>query len=236
MHYYGNEELQLRTDQKDSEISQLTGQLSSILRTIGHEEFLDVRKIVIPRSRTQSNIPPTSKYFEDADFYALSPQSDWVYSKSTEIALVQEMTGQDLSKSKLFQLAGNISPIHLWREKRSVHIVGSPIKVLFPFVYVERLPVEKVESAIGSLAQDAHPEQMVPSDEKSPAIDPELAQLFRGDIAGKFLVMYLVGTLTTSGNDIYELLNVQKVDNVVYVAIRRTLLNVKIDQVEHSRY
>jgi hypothetical protein len=242
MHYYSEQELQITKAQNSSQTSELTTQLSSITRSMGHEEYLDVRKIVVPRTRAQA--PSGSNYIRDADFYAPAVDADWVYSVSTETALMHQMVGGNVGQEEILRKLGSLAPIHLWRSKKTLTMTGGFAKNLFPYIYVERVSVEKVKSALGSLVS-SDTAQAIPAPKQAQSQpgtnptgnDPELDSLFRADVAGKFLTFFLVGNLMAEdASSSSELLNVQKVDNVVYVAIRRTLKDVTVQQTKYSRY
>ena len=224
--------------QDASEISDLKTQLASISRSIGHQEYLDVAKIVVPRDRISP--PSNSQYFDDAEFYAPPARGDWVYSKSNETALAQSLIEADVSKLPIVQKLGNLVPIYLWRTKKTLSVKGGPgFKNLYPYVYVERIPVESFKGAVGSLvSKDESPPTSPPSKETaSPTSgNAKLDSMFRGDIAGKLLTFILAAQLNTEDVMPAELLNVQKVHNVVYVAIRYTLRDVEVEKIAYPRY
>ena len=59
--------------------------------------------------------------------------------------------------------------------------------------------------------------------------------MFRGDIAGKLLTLILAAQLNAE-ETMPELLNVQKIHNVVYVAIRYTLKDVEVEKIKYPHY
>ncbi|HVI08819.1 MAG TPA: hypothetical protein VND65_11050, partial [Candidatus Binatia bacterium] len=63
-----------------------------------------------------------------------------------------------------------------------------------------------------------------------------LDSMFRGDVAGKLLTFVLLAQASTDQVVPSELLNVQKVHNVVYFAARGTLRDVKINKEPYPRY
>lgn len=238
MEYYSGQRIEILKGQCDSEKADLKTQLASISRNLGHEEFLDVRKMVVPRDRVSP--PPNSQYFDDAEFYAPQATGGWLYSKTSEVALVQNLAGVEVSKLPVLQKAGNLAPIHLWRTKKTLSVKGGgPFKSLFSYVYVEKFPIEALRSAVGSLAEEDEdkPHSTNPQAQGKAGLagsDPFLDSMFRGDIAGKLLTFSLVAQVMGGLN--VELLNVQKVHNVVYVAMRCTLKDVEVEKVAYPRY
>lgn len=238
MEYYSSQKIEIIEQQQISEVSELKTQLASISRNIGHEEYLDVRKIVVSRDRVSPS--PNSRYFDDAEFYAPAATGDWVYSQTSEAALAQTLVGVDISESSLMKKAGNLAPIHLWRARETLNVQGSSVfKKLFSYVYLERMPVEKFKSAVGSLASNSEPPRATPESKESTRpinVDPALDSLFRGDIAGKLLTLVLASQLALESEIACELLNVQKIHNVVYLAMRYTLKDVQVQRVACPRY
>jgi hypothetical protein len=237
MEYYATEKIDAIKTQHNSEMIALKTQLASITRSMGHEEYLDVRKMVVPRDRVSPE--PNSQYFDDADFYAPAPSGDWLYSKSSEEELLAALMGQDLSKTPLHKL-GNVAPIHLWRNKKTLHVEGHAVfKNLFGYVYVTKVPVNKIKEIAGALDEEDKKSISITEPAKKTTTTKDesvLDSLFRGDIAGKLLTFVLVAQLSADQLMSSELVNVQKVHNVVYMAARMTLKGVKVDKVSYSRY
>lgn len=238
MQYYSTQKIEIIKQQQISEVSELQTQLALISRNIGHQEYLDVTKIVVSRDRI--SLSPNSRYFDDAEFYASAATGDWVYSQTSEAALAQSLIEADIAESSLIKKAGNLAPIHLWRAKETLNVQGSSVfKNLFSYVYLERMPVENFKSAVGSLASNNEPPRTTPSSTTSTrpiSADPALDSLFRGDIAGKLLTLVLASQLALGSEINCELLNVQKIHNVVYLAMRYTLKDVQVQRIAYPRY
>jgi len=233
MQYYSTQKIEIIKQQQISEVSELKTQLASISRSIGHQEYLDVTKIVVSRDRVSPS--PNSRYFDDAEFYAPAATGDWVYSQTSEAALVQTLSGVDVSESSLMKNAGHLAPIHLWRAKETLNVQGGSVfKNLFSYVYVERVPVENFKGAVSSLVANNEPPRATPDLKQSS--HPPLDSLFRGDIAGKLLTFVLASQIAIEGDMPCELLNVQKVHNVVYLAMRYTLKDVQVQRIAYPRY
>ena len=222
-------------------MTELRTQLASIARSMGHEEYLDVRKIVVARDRVspESNV----QYFDDAEFYALAPSGDWTYSKSTEEELLNTLSGIDLSKNPTLHSIATVAPIHLWRTKKTFGVEGSQLfKNVFPYVYLVKFPVNKFKTVVGSIGTEnkvSASSSTTPGEKTSETQDKDanfLDSLFRGDVAGKLLTFTLVAQTSVEAVMPTELLNVQKVHNVVYIATRTTLGDVKIDNVSYRHY
>jgi len=238
MEYYSSQKIEIIKQQQDSEVSDLKVQLASISRNIGHEEYLDVRKIVVPRDRVSPS--PNSQYFDDAEFYGPTATGDWAYSKTSEAALIQTLFGADVSGSSFVKKVGNLAPIYLWRAKETLNVQGNPVfKNLFSYVYVEKVPVEQFKGAVGSLVSNNAPPPATPVSKESTRpnnSDSTLDSLFRGDIAGKLLTFVLVSQLAVGQTMPCELLNVQKIHNVVYLAIRYTMNDVQVQKIAYPHY
>src|SRR6202158_6565890 len=108
-------------------MSGLKTQLASISRSIGHQEYPDVTRIVVPRDR--SSPTPNSQYFDDAEFYAPQASGGWLYAKTSEAALVQGLFGADILKEPSVKKAGNLAPIHMWGTEKSLSVKISVVAV-----------------------------------------------------------------------------------------------------------
>ncbi len=238
MQYYSGQRIEIIKEQHASEMSGLKTQLASISRSIGHEEYLDVTKIVVSRDRISP--AANSQYFDDAEFYAPQASGAWRYSKTSEAALAESLTEADVTKVPFIQKAGNLAPIHMWRTKKTLSVRGGPgFKNLFPYVYVERVSVESFKGAVGALvSKDESPPTTTQSKEtaRPTGSNPSLDSMFRGDIAGKLLTFILAAQLSLEDVMPAELLNVQKVHNVVYVAVRYTLKDVEVEKIKYPHY
>jgi hypothetical protein len=236
--YYSGQRIEIAKQGCDSEISRLKTQLASISRSMGHEEYLDVTKIVVPRDRISP--APNSQYFDDAEFYAQRATGDWFYSKSTETALAQSLVATDVTKLPTIQATGNVAPIHLWRTRTVLRAKGDAgLKNIFPYVYVVRVPIESFKRAVtpllskgGSPVTGSQSKEGVRQTGNNAWLDSQ----FQSDIAGKFLTFYLTAQIGVQDTMPAELLNVQKVHNVVYIAIRYTLQNIEVEKVAYSHY
>lgn len=240
MGYYATEKIDLVKAQERTELMELKTQLASIARSMGHEEYLDVRKIVVAHDRVSPE--PDSQYFDDAEFYAVPPNGDWAYSKSNEEELLKLLTGLDLSKDSALHNTATLAPIHLWRTKKAFSVQGdSAFKNVFPYVYLEKVSVNKFKESIGLIAaEDKVAAPTATQGEKTTEPDVKwedyLDSLFRADVAGKFLTLTLFAQLSVQQEMPSELLNVQKVHNVVYIATRGTLRDIKIENTPYSHY
>jgi len=230
---------------------------NSIERGLGHDKYLDVRTLV---GRADEIKPlPGSRYFDDLGIY-VPPVGKWVYSESTELDLVKAMGDSDVGKDPLSQKLMRIAPIHLWRTPETLAIKGySGWKNIFPYAYFMRVSIDDLRKAtadaIGLFVPRlfAPPTQNVDSNgrptlmrtsQKPTTKDVEsfVQEFFRGDIAGVLLSSYLSGSLL--GHVIspraksvdYELLNVQKVHNVVYCATRQTLVDISVQNTFYHHY
>ena len=238
MSYYTTEKMDLMKAQQVSEVKELKTQIASIARGMGHEEYLDVRRIVVAQDRV--SLEPNSQYFDDAEFYALSPDKDWSYSKSNEEELLKAMTGEDLSKNPSLHNLATATPIYLWRAKKAFSVTGDDsFKNVFPYIYVIKVPFNAFRTAISAVSAEESASATTPREKSSKAehnTEDYLDSLFRGDVAGKLLTFELSSLTSVNQTMPTELLNVQKLRNVVYMASRSTLRNVKIDNVAFPRY
>lgn len=236
--YYSSQRVEIAKGQCDSQVMELKTQLASITRSIGHQEYLDVRNIVIPRDRISP--VPNSQYFDDAGFYASPATGDWEYVKTSETALGQSLVEEDIGRLQVFQAVGSLAPIHVWKTKKTLRVKGGPgFKNLYPYVYVEKVPVEILKKAVGSMvAQGGSPFSVAKAGEgaSTGGRTATLETFFRGDIAGKLLTGLLNSLIITEDVLPSELLNVQKVQNVVYLAVRYTMTDVEVEKIAHSHY
>lgn len=190
----------------------LNNKNDSIQRTIGHDEYLDVQKIVSLRDRITPL--PNSQYFDDAGFYAPAASNGWRYEKTTQLNLLQSVAknGLEGQEMNLLRRVAGALPLYLWRSKRTLAVDHDPdIKSVFPFIAVEKVSVGEVKRA----AEQATADVRELTAQCAGDIDGVLDSLFRGDVAGKLLTMTL-SEQAVWGDGQAELLNVQKIHNVVY--------------------
>jgi hypothetical protein len=216
-------------------------QIASIRRGLEDKEYLDIRTFIHPASQKLTvKLPKTSKYFEHDGFYASGDQSHWSYEKTTEAGLFLVLEGRP-PEAPIARLMGTY-PLHLWRSKSELSVEGHPkFEKLFPFITLERIPTEVYRSLVGigaSLATSGMPL----SEQQERGFQDFIGQLdktFRGDVAGTMLAMHLsAGFLQAveSPQTKVELVEVQKVGNVVYLQWLTTLKDVVVAGDKHSEY
>lgn len=224
-------------DKHKSEIEKIESQLASIRRRMGGEEYLDVRSFVFSPSQADE-IPADSKFFQEDNFYASTDETHLTYSKTSEEELIKNITGQSLGN---LSEIGTLIPLHLWRGKDTIPIEGNDLfKSVFPYVSIQKISYEQYSEIIGlslSLRQDNN--VPLPSEMDAEEFINGMDKIFRGDAVGTFFTLYLQQRLLTPlvvPNTNVELIEVQKVGNVLYAQSLITLKDVIVENTKYSHY
>jgi hypothetical protein len=165
--------------QNTSDIHKLRSRISSIDRRLGDQKYLDIQTFFKdkPQSTTRDSI-----YISDAEIIAPDYSDRWMYTKTTEEALIKAITGADLSDDKKVGELLRKLPVHQWRGRDEFNLAGVPIKKLFPSITVQVMPLSFLQELSGKLTklggarvdQDLSEQVTVPStdslgvDQKSP--------------------------------------------------------------------
>jgi len=237
--YYVTQNSDIITQRHIDEISDLSSTLASIKRNMGGKAYLDVRTIQLDKNLS-FDVPQHSKFFSDDSFYATENLNSWKYIQTTEGELISWIIGQAIPP-QLNALTNN--KIHLWRSEEDLkvkNIVG--FKTLFPFVFVQRFPVSNLASLFGStvdmIGKENGEDLASTSDEGMETLD-RLENIFRGDMVGNLFFGQLTlnfQAALVSPQLSTELVEVQKVGNVLYAQFLFTLKNVSINNKTHKRF
>jgi hypothetical protein len=255
--YYTNQKLEIsesknllkieKIEQKHAqEISSIQQRLASIERRMGDTtDFFDVTRIMIPKEKIRGALP-NATLFKDKEgrFYAFNPEldSNWAYEKTTELKLLQEISGinQEAFPKKLIESSASV-PLHMRRKKYVFNIDGvKGVKLLFPLVFVQRVPHTSFPQRIGvSLLEGGNEkhketrlEEIKGTQDKDKARLIELLDsIYRGDAAGMYLTILLemeFQMLLTS-NIRTEISSIQKKGNVIYTRLESKFSNIIVN-------
>ena len=237
MTWVSTQRLELAEQRYNGEIQQLRTQLSSIHLGMASRKYLDVSSFVATRDDVTK--PSNSTFFPEDDFYASSDGAQWSYSKTIELKLGEMILSDHLPVDQ-FRAIDKL-PVHLWRRKDNFIVGGNAnFKTVFPYISLERFPMEKVKPLleVGRDSANALPEKAPVKETlgQQNSLD-RLEEVFRGDTTGAVLTSYLSASLVLSASaGPMDLLNVEKVGNVVHCRLLRTLKHVLINNREFSQY
>jgi hypothetical protein len=174
--------------------------------------------------------------FQDDNFYASADESRWEYSKTTELELIETITGQSLDS---MSQQATLVPLHLWRGKDTLTVEDHDLfKSVFPFISLQKISNEQWSEIIGISLGDYENNISTGGMDADKLID-EMDKLFRGDAVGTVFALYLQQRLVTPvyfPNTKVELVEVQKVGNVLYAQSLVTLQDVTVDEASYSQY
>lgn len=232
--YFCKQRIALVSQKSDLEVGRLQGELSSLKRGLGESKYLDVRSFVFPKERrSHVQLNPRSRYFATEGFYALTNMPGWSYEQTTGEGLSEREYGEHLPP-ELAKIVGD-APIHLWRalEHRTVRGPGDYVES-GPLIILQRTPIEKVLKITGErlpeIIEQETGEKVTAEEMKDPL--KEMERIFRGDAAAALLpniltvpLAEMLGSPQTSS----EVVELQKVGNVVYVQFLTTLHDTIVD-------
>ncbi len=235
------------SSEQQRKLDALGERLASIKRGLPDSEYLDVRKLIYIKGSSASEVPSGSAYFAEGSFYAVTAK-DWEHSTSTELQLLADFTGIDLSR-QIPNLGGALQalPIHLWRPKaKPIQISNAePFKQIFPYILLESLTFSQLDKVLGLAVKGndnghSNPIEGASSDTKDDDDTLKgLEQYIRNDAVGSLFTMKLmaiaIGQAQVS-NRSFTLLNVQKVGNVLYSNALLTFHDVKLDGKPYSEF
>jgi len=243
---YSND-LKIQKDAYETKIKELNKTLASIKRKLSTDDCFDIRSLFVD-SRSDI-ISEDMKFFSNDLFYAPYYPERFKYSNTTAIKLNEEIMGK--KSAYIEMLYGNRSSlvaqaeIHLWKGGPVKKVQGNvPIKQTFPYIAVQREAYDSIRQSIA---------ESKPNFDDSPFLEiltkecgnkcsdsntyfsKKIEKNFYFDTIGSILTgrMALNSILTMSYPDIYvQLVDIQKVKNVLYLVILWQLKNITVDNVE----
>lgn len=237
--YFCRERIEVASQKSALEISTLQSELSSIKRGLGDSKWLDVRTFVHPKNYPGSlPVSTKSKFFASEDFYAVTDIPGWSYNEQTPEQLSEKYHHGKL-KPSLRRLVGD-QPLHIWTSRDVMSVEEEVEKDYFfvtegPMIALQRAPytqVSKVFEHLPELVEEQFGEKVefTPDDIKDART--YLDRLFRGDAAAVPLAELLRGNLVPFPTErmVTQLVELQKVGNVVYAQFFSTLHDAKVDK------
>lgn len=246
VHHLDEQKSELREIQYKNIIEDFNTRLASVDRGISGEKYFDVRKLLV----SKSELPKVSeklKLFAEDGFYATADTSELSFSKTTELKLQTAITGLDSFEiNPEFIKLSNQTPIYMWRAKSSLSVQNAgSIKSLFQFMIIERIPINAFAGLMRSSFDTAAIKSVIEKHDYSMSLaqyEDTLTmrndKMFRGDIVGTNLAISLFDHLQQSitMQSRFEILNLQKVGNVLYMQSLETLNDATISGKLFSKY
>jgi hypothetical protein len=223
------------TERHATEVAGLHNQLASINRKLAGGDFLNVAKFLVPASE-RSRIAPSDKFFSSDLFYAAMPPG-WSYEEMKDTALWNSIYGTEGDKPD--NVLTGISPIHVWRRGSLVHLEGNGvINHIAPMITVQRFANKEILTHFG--IDSPTPMSGDETVETKKLLD-ELRRptIFQGDIVGAVLAQnfsIVFDQLRFVKGVSVELVNINKVANVLYCQVLITLSDGSIDGKKFDQY
>jgi hypothetical protein len=242
--YFYSQQKEIAKAECQKQIDEANNRLASIKRGMPNNEYFDIRRLQYTTGT--NNTPPATSKFIAGEFYATS-RSSWEYSETTEGALIQDITGVDItSLSPMLKQAAGLSPVYLWKAHAHSGIVEKHevLKHLFPYVSLQKMSFDQLHTVLGLVKKEADEEDKIGKESAEPApsqagdIMANLERYIRNDTVGSFFTMqlYLEMIAGVSNFEDSTLLNVQKVGNVLYSQSLLTIHDIQVDGKNYGRY
>ncbi len=238
--YFCHERIDLANQKSNLEISTLQSELVSIRRGLGENKYLDIRTFVYPRQgQPISPINPKAKYIADDGFYAILDLPDWDYEVMSGEQFNKKMFGIDLGP-KWKKLFGN-SRMHVWRVKTPTNVTAAAgdYHETGPLITLEKMSISTlmgmVKEHLPEMAEEKTGWKMTTQETQAVKdVLPALEKMFRGDAAQMELTMLirahyeeLFGDYATDVST--EIVQLQKIGNVLYIQLLTTVHNAHVD-------
>jgi len=237
--YFYRQRIDIVNQKSELRISTLESELTSIRRGLGDSKYLDVRSFVHPKNYPGPlAISTKSKFFANEDFYAVTDIPEWTYEELTAEQLAEKYEGGKL-KPAIRKLSGN-QLVHVWTDRKYMSIEEEVDRDYYfitqgPMITLQRIPYTQYTKLFEQLqevyeAQTGEKVEFTPEDSKD--IRTYLERLFRGDAAAFQLAGMLNGNLVPFPPEriVTQLVELQKVGNVVYAQFLSTLHDAKVDK------
>lgn len=247
LQYFHNKEMNLLDRQKDIEITDLKSKLSSIKRGISSNEYFDIRQLFVKNEDIKA-IPTSLSFFSEDQFYALKEVGSLKYSKPSYVDLFKINEGKE--PPDLYKSLYSNKYVHLWTTEDEVRIENiEGLKLISPRIKLQKTSKDELRGMFGELFHKLNLSKMVDSyveknklsdgsfDKSS--IEKNLENIYNGNWSAILLDQYLTQCLSLPAynpNMSFELLNVNKVGNVIYTQGLATFTDVTVNNKYYKRY
>lgn len=247
LQYFHSKEISILEKQNLLKIDELNSKLSSIKRGIGDSDYFDIRQLFITKDDMKS-VSQNLLYYESDQFYAQSNLENFIYKKYSEPELFKYEN--DIEPPELFYKLYGSMYIHQWVSNQEMIVEGvNDLKKISARIRVHKRSKEDLKGMLGELYHKVNVQNILKNYiEKNKLSDGEfdtlninknLENIYDGNWSAIFLDKYLTNSLTLptmNSNVEYELLNVNKVGNIIYVQGLTTLKDVNINGVKYNTY
>lgn len=247
LQFFHSKEISILEKQNLLKIDELNSRLSSIKRGIGDSDYFDIRKLFITKDDMKS-VSQNLLYYESDQFYAPSNLNNFIYKKYSEPELLKYES--DIEPPELFEKLYGSMYVHQWVANQELIVDGvKNLKKISARIRVQKRSKEDLKGMLGELFHKVNVQNILKNYiEKNKLTDGEfdtlsinenLENIYDGNWSAIFLDNYLTKSLTlpTLNNNVeYELLNVNKVGNIIYVQGLTTLRNVIVNGIKYDSY
>jgi hypothetical protein len=236
--YFCRQRMEIASQKAALDVSTLQTELTSIRRGLGDSKFLDVRSFVVPKGRSQS-LPtnPRSKYVSPEDLYAITEMPGWTYERHDSVEYFKQVLNMEMSPT-LHAILQNRSVL-MWRGPNFVKVEALIHDDVFlhtagPMIIIDRSSRPEILKAgehIPAIVEESSGEKIEFTADELKDIRAVLERMYQGDASAIILANVMSEELSNfESPDIdIQLVEIQKVANVVYAQFLMTLRNAKVD-------
>lgn len=247
LQYFHSREINILEKQHSLKIDELNSKLSSIKRGIGESDYFDIRQLFITKDDMKS-ISQNLVYYASDQFYAPNNMEEFAYKKYSEPELFKYENGVD-PPELFYNLYGSMY-IHQWISKEEIIVEGvKDLKIISPRIRVQKRSKEDLKGMLGALFHKVNVQnifknyvekhKLIDGGFDTLSINKNLENIYDGNWSAIFLDSYLTKCLTIptlNSNAQYDLLNVNKVGNIIYAQGLTTLRDVTINNIKYDTY
>lgn len=245
--YLHNKEVNILEKQHSLKIDELNSKLSSIKRGIGDSDYFDIRQLFISKDQIK-NISPDLEYFESDQFYARRKLEPFIYKKYSYPELIKFERG--IEPPEIFNILFSNRYIHQWITEEEIRVKGvKELDLISPKIKVQKTSKDDLRGTLGVFVHKVNVGKILHDYlEKNKLTDGKLDTLevnkslenmYDGNWTAILLDTYLTKCLsipTVNNNAEYELLNINKVGNLLYAQGLTTLKDVTVNNVKYNTY
>lgn len=230
------------------ELEEVESRWASIERDLPGIEHYDIRGLISTDDRP---IDSELIYFEDDNFYSFKSDQYWKYSKTTELALLDLITGNENEPNPLIESQLTRIPIHLWKGGGSIQMTSEGETFnWFPRITLQKVSYDEIRGLFGvgiSFAEWINDDdEDYDFDEEDLALDSSAEEFlaaadkaFYSDAAGVFFLLQNTLTLQSilsSENQVYRIKKIQKIGPILYSQYSTEYSNVEVNGEDATVY
>jgi hypothetical protein len=236
---------QVVAEKHDMQIEELKSRIAAVTRSLGGQEKLDVRKMLIEEVEIQAAATAqNTKYFPDGRYCVIDSIDGLTYRRTTEAKLIAQMLGQKDIPKTVAEAMDTVAA-DVW-EGIIMPMSNGPFQYVFPFVAVELVKKDKLgEIALKfgkTLEDDDGIKDKTNEQKKLPSTDNRGNEDFRkyynqvtADNSAAFYLASILVSLYSSHLDV-NVRRIEQVGPLMYMQAMIKLKNVNVNKVDYPIY